>query len=223
MDSRTTRASPPPSPLLRGGGPPRPPQLRPAPGISAHTRTRTQARRRCCPPAAGTRPPPEPRGSPPRRWKQTPWKGCVRERLVGRGVLDVAVSRFTADARAAILDALRAGESVESACDAAGVARSTFQGWMRRGARPSERSGGGDYARFRAQVERAREDGASGPLTEDDVVRLLEQAARRGSVRACETLLKRFDAMRRPAVDPEWDAIYGCAPVERTWPPEEDA
>jgi hypothetical protein len=65
--------------------------------------------------------------------------------------------------------------------------------WLKRGRREAS----GDYAAFVAAVEGARRE----PLSTDELLRLLEQAAmQRGSVQAAMFLLRRLDRERRAAV-----------------------
>jgi hypothetical protein len=104
-----------------------------------------------------------------------------------------APSKFTEDRRAAVLEALRAGVSLEDACRPLAVSAGTVSNWLSRGRREQ----GGAYAAFAADVDRARagheRELAERGLDMDDLLRLLEGAARHGSVSAAKFLLERRD------------------------------
>lgn len=106
-------------------------------------------------------------------------------------------STFTPETAERLLTGLRDGLSVEQACEQAGIPRSTFGTWMRKGARED----GGAFRDFRVEVERARLQVHEGGLSEEELVRLLEGQARRGHIRAIHLLLMRpWDRERdRPA------------------------
>lgn len=120
----------------------------------------------------------------------------------------MSVSRFTPEARGHLVSAVRAGLSLPDACREIELAPDTAKGWMARGRRESQT----DYSDFADQVEAARTAAQARPLDEEDLVALLERAARRGSVRATALLLSRLDRAaqaRPPGTPPEWEEIYG--------------
>ncbi len=104
-----------------------------------------------------------------------------------------APSKFTEGRRAAVLEGLRAGVSLEDSCRALDVAPGTVSNWLSRGRR--ERSG--PFAEFVRDVDRARAEHerelVERGLDTDELLRLLEAAARRGSVAAAKYLLERHD------------------------------
>lgn len=97
--------------------------------------------------------------------------------------------KFSAARKARVLKALRAGDTIQKAAADAGVSRATVQAHVGHGRTPgaskAERS-------FTEAFDRIRSGQDLSPLTEDDLVRLLERAARLGSVTACKVLLARF-------------------------------
>lgn len=103
-----------------------------------------------------------------------------------------------------IVDAVKAGASVEEASRVAGVPVATVRRWLRDG-----RKGKQHYASFstavdgaragRKQAERALVDG---PLSPEEAERLVARAARKGSVPALRLYFERMaaeDASRRGA------------------------
>ena len=106
---------------------------------------------------------------------------------------------------------MRSGLSLPAACSEIDLSPDTVKGWLARGRREAE----GDYRDFADQIEAARTAAHASPLGQDDLVALLEQAARRGSVRAISLLLQRVDRQEdrrgpyRGDDAGEWAAIYG--------------
>jgi hypothetical protein len=98
------------------------------------------------------------------------------------------VITFTAERRERFLTLLEAGRNVEEACADVGVSRSTISKWAARG-RSGEDT---DAAAFAERFDAVREGHTDASLTEADVLRLVERAARRGSVTAMKVLLDRF-------------------------------
>jgi transposase len=97
------------------------------------------------------------------------------------------MAKFTAERRERFLTLLETGRNVEQAAADVGVNPSTVNRWAARG-----RAGATDDARAFAVRLDAIRGGAGERLTEDDVVRALEQAIRRGSVTAMRTWLDRY-------------------------------
>lgn len=81
---------------------------------------------------------------------------------------------------------MEAGRNVEQACAAVEVSRSTVSKWAARG-----RQGDREASEFAERFDSLREGRGDEPLTDDDLVALLERSARRGSVRAIQMLLER--------------------------------
>ena len=112
-----------------------------------------------------------------------------------------APSKFTEGRRAAVLEGLRAGVGLEDSCRALDVAPGTVSNWLSRGRR--ERSG--PFAGFardvdRARAERERELVERG-LDTDELLRLLEAAARFGWRGAVSARAPRPRAGRRARVE----------------------
>jgi transposase-like protein len=104
-----------------------------------------------------------------------------------------ADSKFTPARTAAVLASLRAGVSVADACLPLDVSPGTVRNWLSRGRREQV----GPFADFAAEVDTAREEVAlrvaEAGLGEEDLLRLMEATARRGSVQAAKFLLERMD------------------------------
>jgi transposase-like protein len=131
-------------------------------------------------------------------------------------------SKLTDEATERLVQSLRAGASIPDAAAFAGLSANTVKSWLRRG----RREAGTPFARLAANVDAARAEWtATHPLNEADLLRLLEQAAMRGSVRATVVLLNRIDRARErdgagaprardpfgeldAANGPSWEEIY---------------
>ena len=98
------------------------------------------------------------------------------------------MSRFTPERRERLLTLLETGRSVEEAAADVGINPSTVARWAARG-----RAGDEEAVEFAERFDAIRQ-GDGERLSEDDVVRLLEQAAKKGSVTAMKVLLERFKA-----------------------------
>jgi transposase len=90
---------------------------------------------------------------------------------------------------------IRAGNSVEVLCDVVGIGESTFYDWLERG--KSDARNDALYRRFRAAVLKAHGD------RERKLVGYIERAARNGSWKAAEWLMKRQE--------PEQEAAKGAS------------
>jgi len=126
----------------------------------------------------------------------------------------MAASRFTADRRARLLGLIEAGVSIEEASERVGVTPKTVRRWVLRGEHGEDDAAGS----FADALEAARVR-AVAPLGEADLVRVLEAAARRGSIRAAELLLRRLPAEPIESelpVDPfgDVDSLF----AQRAWP-----
>ena len=109
------------------------------------------------------------------------------------------MAKFTAARRERFLTLLGAGRSVEEACAAAEVGRSTVTRRAARGRAPSAAS---DEAEFAGCFDAICDGRTDERLTSEDVMRLLERSARQGSVQAQKALLaehrrrERVEALR---------------------------
>ena len=97
------------------------------------------------------------------------------------------MARFTVERREWFLTLMEAGRSMEEACAAVGVSRPTVSKWRAEG-RQAE---GGEKAVFAERLDAIRSGEGESRLQPDDVVRMLEVAARNGSVQAMRLLLTR--------------------------------
>lgn len=91
-------------------------------------------------------------------------------------------------------EALAAGGSIAQAAEAAGVTRRTIERWRERGRDELARA---PLARLALEADRpaAPSDGVA-PLSEADLVELLEAQARRGNITALRLLLERAQRAR---------------------------
>lgn len=94
----------------------------------------------------------------------------------------MAASKFTPEARGAILERVAAGVSLADASRAANLREKTVKQWITRGRRETS----GEYSEFVDAVEQARSEakGRPGPLTPEEFELRLSQAVRAGSVQA---------------------------------------
>lgn len=102
------------------------------------------------------------------------------------------MSSFTIEASDAIVEALGEGLSLREGAARAGVKYETARGWLRRGRRAAT----GELHEFAREVDEARANYATAQLDEPELVKLLERAARKGSVQAAKFLLQRIDRTR---------------------------
>src|SRR4051812_9772707 len=116
--------------------------------------------------------------------------------------------RWTPENRVRILEQLRAGATVDEALAVVEVPRPTYDSWLRKGRRADERAAGTLHAQFVVEVDAAKSAAAQvelpsdGPLSHEDLIRLLERAAAKGNLRAIDLLLRRpWEARRRPEFD----------------------
>lgn len=110
--------------------------------------------------------------------------------------------KFTAATAGDLVGRLRAGVSIADAARGAGLSERTVETWLRKGRQDPD----GRYGDFARRADAARAEAAERPLTEADLVRLLENAAKRGSVQAIRVLLDRH--RRRQATGPPADDAF---------------
>lgn len=114
-------------------------------------------------------------------------------------------SKFTPQTRAALVAHIRQGGALAQACRESDIGVKTVEGWITRGRRDRVTEavlGEGvlsEYAEFAKSVDAARELAAAEVVTEGDVVKMLERAAKKGSVSAMKILLGRFEKQRKAA------------------------
>jgi transposase len=96
--------------------------------------------------------------------------------------------KFTAERRERFLTLLETGRNIEEACADVGVSRATVTKWAAKGRRPGATD---DSVEFAFRLDEIRDGQRDANLNDDDLVRLLEKQARKGSVRAIQLLLER--------------------------------
>lgn len=115
--------------------------------------------------------------------------------------------KFTPDLRERFLTLLERGDSIEDACADIGISRATITKWAAKGRKPNAPDDGS--AEFAFRLDEIREGLGDKGLSQGDVVRLLEKAARKGSVQAMKLLLERpwekkdANADPKPEADPD--------------------
>lgn len=94
----------------------------------------------------------------------------------------MASTKFTPEARAALLERFAAGLTVADAAAAEGLNRFTVRDWIAKGRRESS----GPYTEFAAAVDDARREARERvePMDHDELLRVVSEAARKGSVQA---------------------------------------
>lgn len=107
-------------------------------------------------------------------------------------------ARFTPERRERFLTLMEAGRTMEEACADVGVSRVTVSKWRAEG-RKAEM---GDKAVFAERLDAIRSGEGEARLQDDDVIRMLEVAARNGSVQAMRLLLTRPWEAKRDDDDP---------------------
>lgn len=101
--------------------------------------------------------------------------------------------RFTDDVRARFVGLIEAGSPISEAAGRVGVSERTVHTWLARG----RREAGTPAAEFAVLVDAHLQGAADERLSEADVLRLVERAARKGSVAAMKMLLERFEKEKR--------------------------
>lgn len=124
---------------------------------------------------------------------------------------------LTPEVEARLCQLLAAGNYIDVACAAAGVARQTFYGWMRRGALDGTEPKDKRYRVFRAAIERARAEG------EATLVTIIAKAART-NWQAAAWILERHQPERweRPSQRQRLEPADPTGAVPATDPTEED-
>jgi len=107
------------------------------------------------------------------------------------------MAEFTADRRAAFVDLVRAGSSIESACAEVAVSRPTISRWRMRGEHAPE---GSEHAIFAEHLAAAQEEASAAMHAEMSLSELHQHVAvavRGGSVRAMELMSRLLGARGR--------------------------
>jgi hypothetical protein len=119
--------------------------------------------------------------------------------------------------RERLLALMEAGQTVAQACAATGVGRATVTRWAAAGQEPTASTAAREFSRRYAELRQARRptngngNGHGGPLSDEELVVVLEDSARRGSAEAAKMLLGRRKRQERavekaepaePLIDP---------------------
>lgn len=97
-------------------------------------------------------------------------------------------AKFTTELRERFLTLLETGANIEEACADIGISRATITKWAARGRKAGADE---DAAEFAFRFDEIKEGTNERGLTKDDLIRLLEKQARKGSVQATLKLLER--------------------------------
>lgn len=89
-------------------------------------------------------------------------------------------TRFTPETRSRLLEHISAGLSITDSCRAVGIGHKTVRNWLSRGRKENT----GPYVDFACAVDEARKRALPEPMTEDQLRRVVSQAAKKGSVQA---------------------------------------
>jgi transposase-like protein len=121
------------------------------------------------------------------------------------------VTRSNPDSVAAAADVLAAGGTIAQAATQAGVSRRTVERWRDRG---RIELADAVFARLALEADRLPPE-QQGPLSEADLVELLERQALRGSTRAVELLLRRVSKPASVDVDDPFIEVDQIAEYRR--------
>lgn len=126
----------------------------------------------------------------------------------------VAGSPFDEERRARLLGLIEAGASLEEAAGRVGITRQTVFRWQARG----KTEVGTPAAEFAVRLASARGDDVADVATEEEALRLLTKAARKGSVTAAKALIAYHQALvakAPPAAGNPFEALDDLAKVRR--------
>ena len=119
----------------------------------------------------------------------------------------MSATKFTPEARGALIERVASGVSLADAARAIGLREKTVKGWITRG----RREDGGDYAEFAQRIEQARReaDERPEPMDADELARVVSEAARKGSVAAMKLRHEQLGAKDAPEHEPadEFDEL----------------
>ena len=101
---------------------------------------------------------------------------------------------FDAARRARLVGLIEAGASLEEAANRVGVTRQTVFRWQAKG----RTEDGTPAAVFAAQLASARGDDSADVASEEEALRILTRAARKGSVQAARALISHHRAQQQP-------------------------
>jgi hypothetical protein len=118
------------------------------------------------------------------------------------------MSRFDEVKRERLLTLMEAGQTVEQACSDTGIGRATVTRWAAAGRKPGAPADVREFSRRYGELRRAQSANGNGngngdaePLSDDELVAVLERAAGRGSAEAAKMLLSRRQRQERAAAD----------------------
>lgn len=105
-------------------------------------------------------------------------------------------SKFTPETRGAVIERTAAGVSLPDIASAIEVRLPTLKSWLTRGRREEA----GEYHDFAQAVDSAREEAKNRPepMDEDELLRVVSEAARKGSVSAMKLRWEMILADREP-------------------------
>lgn len=112
--------------------------------------------------------------------------------------------KYTPEARASLIGSIQAGLTYEDAARAAGISMPTLKLWLKKG-----HDGDPEYAGFAIAFDAARKAAKeqAEPMDEEELFRVVSEAARRGSVQAMKL---------------RWEMILADRDTDATEEPEED-
>lgn len=96
--------------------------------------------------------------------------------------------------RARLVGLIEAGASLEEAANRVGVTRQTVFRWQAKG----KTEDGTPAAEFASALASARGDDSADVASEEEALRILTRAARKGSVQAARALISHHRAQRQP-------------------------
>jgi len=107
----------------------------------------------------------------------------------------MAASKFSPEIRGALIERFASGCSLPDAATAVEINEQTLKGWLKRGRQEDD----GDYAEFARAVDETREEARNrpDPMDEDELARVVSQAARKGNTQAMKL---RWDMIRAAIV-----------------------
>ena len=109
-------------------------------------------------------------------------------------------TKFTPEARGALIERFAVGCTVADAANAAGLSEMTVKRWITRGRREKK----GAHAEFFAAVEDAREQARNRPepMDADELARVVSEAARKGNTQAMKLRDEQLLRAERKAEEP---------------------
>ena len=106
---------------------------------------------------------------------------------------------FSPERRERFLTLLETGRNVTEAASAVGISRGSVNKWVRAGQAPNAPADKAEFSRRYEEIRKGPQTNET--LTQADLIRLLEVAARKGSVQALKMLLDRPWEQAKPIDD----------------------